>query len=108
MKYLKSIIMRIILIGIIIFTNGPLFIGCSTHYNVLRPIPKDIKPIVVSVAIVQENTALFKKGSFDLPAEVLFSTDPNMSNAKLKDLAHEIFKLKGTKQKDKVALVEIY
>lgn len=68
---------------------------------VLKPvIPKGVKPFETTAVIVQANVALFHPGSGDEPVQVIFSLDPNVSNARLKDLARVLFELKGTRPSD--------
>lgn len=52
--------------------------------------------------IVQANAALFKKGSGNFPANVLYLTETDVENPvyRLWEIAHKIFSLKGTKPED--------
>ena len=88
---------RIIVIGMLAWFSMFSINGCVTKPR----IPTGVDPVVVSAAIVQANEALFRPGRLVKPAHVIFTLDPEVSNAKLKYLAHMILGLKETIPRDR-------
>lgn len=95
------------LIGIGVLTSLSMF---STNGCVPKVcVPAGVEPVMVSAAIVQANEALFGQdwrvkhygpGWGDKPAQVVFTLDPDVSNSKLRHLAHLIYELKGKTPSD--------
>ena len=89
-------IKRLIVIAMLAWFCVLCITGCVPKLR----IPPGVDPVMVSAVIVQANEALLSPGWKDKPAEVLFTLNHGVSDAKLSHLAHLIYELKGTTPND--------
>jgi hypothetical protein len=72
--------------------------GCAGRPN---PIPNGAKPHYATAALVMANARLFREGSRDLPALVVFSLDPGVSFQDLRTLAKQVYSMRGSPPAEK-------